>query len=96
MGDYAIDDAAMLKALREAGEHALVITVRAGQDADLIDAALKVAAPEEHGHSHTDWKHLAIDIAIGVGIVLALLIAGYWIFRARRNRSMRLAAGGAQ
>ncbi len=96
IGDYAVDDPPFLKALREAGEHALVITVRTPQEADLIDAVLNVASAEIHGHSHVDWKHLAIDIAIGVGIVLALLFAGYWMFRARRSRSMRLAAGGAR
>jgi hypothetical protein len=96
MGDYAIDDAAMLKALREAGEHALVITVRAGQDADLIDATLKVSAAETDGHSHADWKHLAIDIAIGAAILAAVFAIGFWIIRLRRNRASLQISGGAQ
>jgi len=56
LGDYAVDDAALLKLLSQPGEHALVITVTAGEDSDLLDAVLQVssAVPLEaaHGHDH--------------------------------------------
>lgn len=54
-GDHAVDDEAMLAQLAKAGTHALVVTVLAGQDADLLDAKLIVGpdAAQGHGHSHS-------------------------------------------
>lgn len=57
IGDYSVDDAAMLKLLGKPGSHPLVITVLAGQESDLLDGTLNVAtAPAEsaaaHGHAH--------------------------------------------
>lgn len=57
IGNYAVDDAAMLKLLSRPGSHPLVITVLAGQESDLLDGTLNVAtAPAEsaaaHGHAH--------------------------------------------
>lgn len=60
LGDYAVDDATLLKLLSQPGEHALVITVTAGEDSDLLDAVLQVgAAPAEsaQGHDHTEVAH---------------------------------------
>lgn len=60
LGDYAVDDAALLKLLSQPGEHALVITVTAGEDSDLLDAVLQVGtAPLEsaQGHDHADAAH---------------------------------------
>lgn len=57
-GDYAVDDEAMLKLLNKPGAHALVITVIAGKESDLLDGTLNVlTAPAEgaaHGHGHGD------------------------------------------
>jgi hypothetical protein len=54
-GDYVVDDAAMLKALAQAGTHPLVITVLAGAESDLMDAGLVVGADAaDHGHEHGD------------------------------------------
>lgn len=53
-GDYAVDDEAMLKALARAGTHALVITVLAGAESDLVDARLVVGPDAGHGHDHAD------------------------------------------
>ncbi len=39
-GDYAVTDAALLKALAAPGEHALVFTLVAGKDSDLLDGTL--------------------------------------------------------
>lgn len=59
-GDYAVDDEAMLKLLSKPGAHALVITVIAGKESDLLDGTLNVlTAPAEgaaHGHGH-DGEH---------------------------------------
>jgi hypothetical protein len=56
-GDYAVADEAFLKALSAPGEHALVFTITAGEQADLLDGVLKVspegaAAAEGHRHGH--------------------------------------------
>jgi hypothetical protein len=42
--DYAITDTGLLQALAQAGEHALVFTVQAGADADLLDGTLAMGA----------------------------------------------------
>ena len=42
-GDYVVTDAALLKALAAPGEHALVFTLVAGKDSDLLDGTLVVA-----------------------------------------------------
>lgn len=60
LGDYAVDDATLFKLLSQPGEHALVITVTAGDDSDLLDAVLQVgAAPAEsaQGHDHAEAAH---------------------------------------
>jgi hypothetical protein len=58
-GDYATDDEALLKALARPGSHPLVVTVRAGDTADLLDGTLEVTpqgasafAAGGHGHDH--------------------------------------------
>ncbi len=61
MGDYATNDKALLEALATPGEHAIVVTVIAGPDADLLEGTLKVTNPSsrplgagapDHGHDH--------------------------------------------
>lgn len=60
LGDYAVDDPAMLKLLSAPGEHPVVITILAGADSDLLDGVLNVGAGQKqeaaHGHSH-DGDH---------------------------------------
>lgn len=59
-GDYAVTDAAMLKALAAPGEHGLVFTLVAGNDSDLLDGTLVTSAAgsdtasavDKHGHAH--------------------------------------------
>lgn len=59
-GDYAVTDAAFVKALAAPGEHGLVFTLLAGQDSDLLDGTLvntagrvvAAAAKNDHGHAH--------------------------------------------
>lgn len=56
LGDYAVDDPALLKLLATPGEHAVVITVMAGKDSDLLDGVLRVGSAQAttaaHGHAH--------------------------------------------
>lgn len=56
-GDYAVADPALLKALSSPGQHALVITVRAGPDTDLLDGTLTVGTPVLAAHDHAGGGH---------------------------------------
>jgi len=76
IGDYAIDDPAMLKKLSTPGEHPLVITVLAGEDSDLLDGVLRVSASSadhEHGIHWAWWTLGALVIFALLGIAAALL-----------------------
>lgn len=83
-GDYAIDDPAFLKKLQTPGEHALVFTIVAGQDSDLLDGTLTTGganAGQDHGHD--DHGH-ALEYAAWAGLaLLGLAIAGFLIRRRR-------------
>ena len=87
-GDYGVDDAALLALLRTPGEHALVFTLVAGADADLLDGTLHVPASaaagghaDDHGHGLHAWEIAAL--AAG-GLVLA---GGVVVLMRRRRRS---------
>lgn len=90
-GDYAVTDAALIKALAAPGEHALVFTLSAGADADLLDGTLVIRGPavvaDDHGHGlqRTSW--------IAAGILALGLISGAAWWRQRRRG---LGAQGAQ
>ena len=90
LGDYAVDDEAMLKRLNQPGSHPLVITVLAGQESDLLDGTLNVTATTvdsaaAHDHVHDQgWSAKAKWLAIGAS-VLALLAAFLLGRRGNRN-----------
>jgi hypothetical protein len=100
-GDYAVTDAAMLKALAAPGEHGLVFTLVAGKDSDLLDGTLVTAwggggaasaAKDDHGHAHGDDDHahshdheLQRAAWIGAGVVALGLIGGIAWWRQRRR-----------
>ncbi|MFY3386091.1 hypothetical protein [Paracidovorax sp. MALMAid1276] len=89
MGDYAVDDEAMLKQLATAGEHSLIVTVLAGPDSDLLDATLQVASPApqagDHGHGHELPRAAWALGVLAVLALLALLAAAAW--RLGRSRT---------
>lgn len=96
-GDYAVDDEAMLKLLAKSATHALVITVLAGNESDLLDAKLVVAGdhPDDgpaHGHAHADGAHelpghvhglSARTKWIGAGVLVALTLLSLYLLRPR-------------
>lgn len=47
-GDYAVDDENFLKALAKPGKHALLFTLAAGEESDLVEGTLEVP---ENGHA---------------------------------------------
>ena len=107
-GDYAVTDAAMLKALAATGEHGLVFTLVAGQDSDLLDGTLltsgggaaALAASNNHGHAHGSEDHahahdheMERAAWIGVGVTALGLIGGIAWWRQRRRNAGQLQGG---
>jgi hypothetical protein len=97
-GDYAVQDKAMMALLAKPATHALVITVLAGQESDLVDATLVVAAAEQadesaHGHAHAgdaqagahDHGHGLSTRAnwIGAAVLAALAVLALFLLRRR-------------
>lgn len=91
-GTYSVADAAFLKALAEPGPHPLVITVVAGNDADLLEATLTGAAPgaaaaTERGQGQGGEPRPASgpwgSVAIGLGAVAAAAAIGWFAIRRR-------------
>ena len=78
-GDYSVDDAAFLKAVATPGEHPLVFTVVAGNESDLLEGMLTVAAAAAPYDDHLSWKAW---VGIGAGVIVALALA----FLLRRRR----------
>jgi len=85
IGDYAIDDPAMLKLLATPGEHPLVITVLAGNETDLLDGVLRSAVPgqaaksasgavdaEDHRHGVHRWPWIVGGLAAMFAAIFAL------------------------
>jgi hypothetical protein len=94
-GDYAFDDAKLLALLRKPGEHALLFTLTAGKDNDLLDGTLitpAVQSPAKGDHAHDDHghdhAHERAAWAMGGVVVLALAGGGLW-WRKRRNNAVR-------
>ena len=102
-GDYAVTDAAMLKALAAAGEHGLVFTLVAGKDSDLLDSTLVAAGgghehahdtddhDHDHGHGHDHERERAAWI--GAGVAALGLIGGIAWWRRRRRAAGKLPGG---
>ncbi len=102
-GDYAVTDAAMLKALAAAGEHGLVFTLVAGKDSDLLDGTLVAAGgghehahdTDDHGHDHGHGHDHERERAawIGAGVAALGLIGGIAWWRQRRRAAGKLPGG---
>ena len=104
LGDYAVDDPAMLQLLSTPGEHPVVITVLAGEDSDLLDGVLRVsttqqapsaghdhAAGDDHGHGHrVAWWRWALGGLVAVAFALA------WKWRHRSGDAVARKLEGGQ
>ena len=99
MGDYAVDDEAMLKLLTTSGEHPIIVTVLAGQDSDLLDGTLKVSGPasqgSDHGHGHDDGHAHGLSRTAWLFGALVFLGAVAWLFGRTRKASTAPSKGGA-
>jgi hypothetical protein len=93
-GDYAVTDAALVAALAQPGEHALVFTLVAGNESDLLDGTLVTAggmaaagAGSDHGHGAGEHDHaLGLPRAAWIGAGLAVLAFTGGIAWWRRQR----------
>lgn len=87
LGDYAVDDANLLKELAKPGKHSLIFTLTAGEESDLLEGTLEVKGEDAaHGHSHDDAHGHAFSLrnwAIG-GVLLAILLVALVIPMLRR------------
>lgn len=104
-GDYAVADEAFLKALSAPGEHALVFTITAGDQADLLDGVFKVTAEgaaaaggpgHDHGHAAADHDHAQAPSSRVMWLAAALAVlsaiaGGSWLLRHRAQRHGRSA-----
>lgn len=90
-GDYSVDDAKFLEALAKPGQHALLFTLTAGNESDLLEGTLEVkAAGEARGHTHGDHDHksflgLSLKTWVLAGVLAALVLSGTAIRRIRRQ-----------
>lgn len=87
IGDYTIDDPAMLQKISTPGEHPLVITVIAGKDSDLLDAVLRVPATLAADDHHFHWEWWAL------GALATLVLLGIAAARLRQQRQHRFSLG---
>lgn len=81
-GSYAVREPAFVKALARPGSHAVVVTVTAGDEADLLEATLNVAAeaaPAPAG-GRPGWP-LLLGGALGAAVLAG---GGMWVLRKRR------------
>jgi hypothetical protein len=73
-GAFAVSDEKMLKALSAPGKHALLFTLVAGDESDLLEGTLEVA-PEAHTHADTPrWTLGAGAAALAVLGALAAAV----------------------
>ena len=87
LGDYKIDDPAMLHQLSTPGEHPLVISVIAGKESDLLDAVLRVPASLAVDDHHFHWEWWAL------GAFATLVLLGIAAARLRKQRQRRFSLG---
>jgi hypothetical protein len=99
-GGYAVSDAAFLQAVAAPGEHALVFTVVAGNETDLLDGMLVTgnAAPaaDDHGHDHGhgDGHDHGVERAAWAGaVVLGLGVFSLVAWLRQRRRAAAPLAG---
>lgn len=85
-GSYVLSDKPLLAALAKPGRHALVFTIAAGAETDLLDASLVVAAHGEEaapGVAGTGLRNTALAGAGGAALLIAVLAL---LRRTRRNK----------
>lgn len=84
-GDYAVDDAQFIKALSQPGKHALIFTLAAGAESDLLEGTLEVDA-DDHSHAHDNSHGRDFSLtASAIGGALLLLVLVVMVIRILRR-----------
>jgi hypothetical protein len=97
-GDYVVTAPQIVDALATPGQHALVFTLAAGSESDLLDGVLVTANAESGSHARSgtlaDSGPPPRPVAIGT-ILFALCTAGLavWWWRRRRRPNTAVAEG---
>lgn len=84
MGDYAVDDPALLAAISKPGAHPLLFTLVAGEESDLLEGTLQVTqahADHDHEHEHPARRPWLLAAAAAV-----LAAAGFVAHRKRQRK----------
>ena len=84
-GDYAVDDPQFLKAIAAPGKHALVFTLNAGNESDLLEGTLEVGVADSTGSHADDHAHSLTRWTIAGGLLAAVLTV--LAIRLRRRKS---------
>lgn len=99
-GVYAVDDAAMLRALTQPGSHPIVVTVIAAKDTDLLDGTLEVTEasanaatgrahsrvdPQGHEHAGAQGRNAWLQPTLIVAALALAAGAGFWWQRRKRG-----------
>ncbi|MEM5275899.1 hypothetical protein VSR17_12750 [Cupriavidus taiwanensis] len=71
-GDYSFTDEKLLKALHQPGNHALVFTLVAGNESDLIEGTLNVAADQHADGLGAFWPARWPWVVLLLAVVLAV------------------------
>lgn len=91
IGDFSIDDPALITKLSAPGEHPLVITILAGDESDLLEGVLKVSAPADASAHEFAWSRWAAGAAAAAAVLVLAALA----WRRRRARSLAMLLVGA-
>lgn len=81
-GSYRVTDRTMLQTLGAPGTHALVFTITAGKETDLLEGELRVAA-------HDDAHGAGLPASIWPVAASAVFVAGVALFGWRRRGNSR-------
>jgi hypothetical protein len=84
LGEYHFDG----KPFTTAGEYSITLTIKAGQDNDLLTADLEVRSVDQgvtgQEHSH-GWQRAAQWSVVGLALAAILFFIAYFLLRKRRN-----------
>lgn len=92
VGHYVMDDLGLLQALAAPGDHAMVVTVLAGNESDLLDGTLTVASTTAHDNDHAQDTGLSRTVWTALALLIALAVG--WFMGRRRKSAGHPARGG--
>lgn len=84
-GDYAVTDAALIESLHVEGEHALVFTIVAGEELDLLNGTLHVQAESPVVAIKKHWRLLSVGLGFGLILVIGCGLAVHHLRRAQKE-----------